>query len=326
VSGVHGDGASRLLVTAARLLPASRREWGAAMRAELAAIQPRGSRWHFALGCLLATVRFDVLRRAGYPLLMAGTLVTAVVWTRRIQYTPLHFGLLAFVSVLLVVAWLGRRPGPLGPVAPGWMARGVRAGTFALIGTMAAGVVVSMAGHGNPDEQAQSGVPAFTVLLTSYLLGVLTLTARRSAATERVLTAGVVAGGGAATAWTLLAVLSPPIPAGIGTTVLLIMAAMLAGAAGAGPKGRALGALCAGPTAALLIVLAVVLLSSYGPAVMIPDLAPAALTPADDLAQSRSEIQDPYVAVLALGCILAWLQSVASLATRTALRAEILSR
>jgi hypothetical protein len=58
------------------------------------------------------------------------------------------------------------------------------------------------------------------------------------------------------------------------------------------------------------------LLSSYGPARLIPDLVPAALTPADDLANSRIEIQDPYVALLFLSCLLAFALSAACVVTR----------
>lgn len=42
-------------------------------------------------------------------------------------------------------------------------------------------------GPGKPDEQARYAVPVFTVMLSVYLLGFLTVTARRSAATVRVL-------------------------------------------------------------------------------------------------------------------------------------------
>jgi hypothetical protein len=60
----------------------------------------------------------------------------------------------------------------------------------------------------------------------------------------------------------------------------------------------------------------VIVLSAFGPAGLIPDLAPAALTPAADLAQSRSEIQDPYVALMVLGCLIAVLQSAATVTDR----------
>jgi hypothetical protein len=40
------------------------------------------------------------------------------------------------------------------------------------------------------------------------------------------------------------------------------------------------------------------------------------LTPADDLAQSRIEIQDPYLWILLLGGVIATLQTAAALASR----------
>ena len=64
----------------------------------------------------------------------------------------------------------------------------------------------------------------------------------------------------------------------------------------------------------LLVFAEVVLLSSYGPAWLIPDLVPMALSPADDLANSRIEIQDPYVAMLFLACLSALVLTVASIA------------
>jgi len=61
---------------------------------------------------------------------------------------------------------------------------------------------------------------------------------------------------------------------------------------------------------------AVVLLAGYGPDRLIPDLVPAALSPADDLANSRIEIEDPYVGLLAVAFLLAVTLSVTSLVTR----------
>jgi len=49
---------------------------------------------------------------------------------------------------------------------------------------------------------------------------------------------------------------------------------------------------------------------------VIPDLVPAALTPARRIAESRIEVEDPYVAVLVLGGLLAALLSVVAVGTR----------
>ena len=50
------DGPGWLLATAAATLPADRRDWGAAMTAELAQVQDRPARWRFAAGCARTAV------------------------------------------------------------------------------------------------------------------------------------------------------------------------------------------------------------------------------------------------------------------------------
>ena len=79
---------------------------------------------------------------------------------------------------------------------------------------------------------------------------------------------------------------------------------------------RGLAALTAGTLAGLLIVQLVLVLSMFGPPSLIPDLARAALTPAEDLAQSRNELVDPYIGVMAIDFVLALVLFTASLVTR----------
>src|SRR5262245_61551359 len=50
------DGPRSLLAAAVRLMPAERREWGAAMLAELAQLQHPFTRWQFAMGCARAAL------------------------------------------------------------------------------------------------------------------------------------------------------------------------------------------------------------------------------------------------------------------------------
>lgn len=315
------DPADRLLAGAVELLPPGRREWDQAMRAELAGIEAGGERGRFALGCLrVVATQPAVLRGAGYPLLIAGVLVAVLEWTSTIGYAPLRWGLVAAALVMVTVSWLGRRPGMFGPVGHGWAARLVRAGGYLLVGAMALGFVVSVRSHGNPGERARYGVPIFTAVLTVYLIGFLAVSARRCVATRRVLASGVGAGGAAAALWVVAALAVPPIPASIGLALALTATAVVVAASAGGRRARTehgpLAGLCAGTVAALLIVMVVIGLSSYGPPSLIPDLAPAALTPADDLAQSRSEVVDPYIALLLLGSFLAGALTVASIATR----------
>jgi hypothetical protein len=315
------DSADLLLAGAVRLLPAGRRDWGTAMRAELAGISSRRARWEFTAGCVrVVATRPAVWRRLGYPLLPAGVLTAVLWWTSRIGYAPLHWGVVGLVGLLVTVAWLGHHRAPLGPVRPEAAARGVRAVGHLLVGTLAFGVVASfLDGRGHdPHEQAHVGVPIFAVVLTGYLLGFLAATARRSPATPHALTAGIVTGTAGAALWTGTTLALPPVPANVGFALVAIVAAMaaasLAARRGNGELGgqAALAALCAGATTALLIVLAVGLISTFGPSWLIPDLAPAALTKADDLAQSRVEIEDPYVAILFLGWLIAVVQAMAS--------------
>jgi hypothetical protein len=114
----------------------------------------------------------------------------------------------------------------------------------------------------------------------------------------------------------------PPIPADPAPAVLLIALGMLLATATAttGRRDpdvcRLIAGFLAGTVAAMLIVTLVVVLSSFGPPSLIPDLAPAALTPAADLAQSRIELVDPYLWVLLLGAVLATLQSATALGFR----------
>ena len=56
--GVGGIGRRSRLAAAAVTLPAGRRDWGAAMEAELAQVpvQERAARWRFAAGCARAAV------------------------------------------------------------------------------------------------------------------------------------------------------------------------------------------------------------------------------------------------------------------------------
>jgi hypothetical protein len=314
------DPAGWLLAAAVRLLPRGRREWGTAMRAELTGIESGPQRWRFVLGCLrVIATRPAVWRHAGYPLLLLGVLAATMVWTAQVGYLPLRWGLTGLVAALVAVACLGRMR-PFGPVGDGRAARGVRAGGYLLVGALAAEAVSSMARKDNHDMGAVAGL---TVMFVGYLLGFLALTSRRSAASSRTLAVGAFAGVASAAGWTLLVVAFPPIPPDVSlavlTTALGMGAAMhVATRAGRGRSAEAgmLAGVCAGTVAALLILQVVLLLSALGPARLIPNLVPDALSPADDVANSRIEIQDPYVWMLLFGWLIALGQCVASLFIR----------
>jgi hypothetical protein len=70
------DGPARLLAAAVATLPGDRRDWGAAMTAELARVQGRSVRWRFAAGCARAAL-FPP-RASRVPVLVAGALAAAL--------------------------------------------------------------------------------------------------------------------------------------------------------------------------------------------------------------------------------------------------------
>jgi hypothetical protein len=73
--GAYIDGPAWLLAAAVRALPGERRDWGAAMIAELAQVQGAGARWWFAAGC--ARVALFPPRAPRRRLGQAGPLATA---------------------------------------------------------------------------------------------------------------------------------------------------------------------------------------------------------------------------------------------------------
>jgi len=71
------DGPGWLLAAAAATLPTGRRDWGAAMAAELAQVQDRAARWRFAAGCARTAVFPPRGSRAAVG--VAGALAVAAV-------------------------------------------------------------------------------------------------------------------------------------------------------------------------------------------------------------------------------------------------------
>lgn len=83
--------AGRLLGWAVRVLPAGRQEWGRAMQAELAQVEPGSARRKFALSCLRASlIQPWLIGAVGCRLLMLGVIAGAVAWTGRVSYVPLR--------------------------------------------------------------------------------------------------------------------------------------------------------------------------------------------------------------------------------------------
>jgi hypothetical protein len=290
------------------------------MRAELIGIASGRERWRFALSCLRAVLRQPAaLGRVGYGALVTAALAAVIALTGPIAYHPLRLGVIGVVGVLLALSWLGRRSGLIGPVAAGRPARIVRTGGYVLVTVLTVAFISGLLGHGSPQDQLAYGVPIFGLGLAGYLLGFLALTSGRSAVPGSTLAVSGSAGVGAAVLWLASVLIWPPIPHDIKLATVAVGAAMLPAAFITGADGyrhAILAAFGAGTVGALLVTFQVLLLSSVGPQSLIPDLAPAALTRAADELQSRSEIQDPYVRLLALG----WLFSMALTVTSIAIR------
>jgi hypothetical protein len=98
------DGPARLLAVAVAALPDDRRDWGAAMSAELAQVRGCSSRWAFAAGCARAALFSP--RSNGVPVFVVGTLAAAAVVTAglAVGYALPALRVFAVVFVALVGA------------------------------------------------------------------------------------------------------------------------------------------------------------------------------------------------------------------------------
>jgi hypothetical protein len=115
------DGPARLLAAAAATLPADRRDWGAAMTAELAQVQDPAARWRFAAGCARAAVFPPGGTRAavGVAGALAVTATGAAAWATGAALPAVRVFALTFVGLLGGLATLAAaRSGRAGLVGP----------------------------------------------------------------------------------------------------------------------------------------------------------------------------------------------------------------
>jgi len=106
------DGPARLLAAATATLPADRRDWGAAMAAELAQVpvQERAARWRFATGCARAAIfppggtraAVGVAGALAVTATAAAALATGAVLPARRVFAPTFVGLLGGLATLAV--------------------------------------------------------------------------------------------------------------------------------------------------------------------------------------------------------------------------------
>ncbi|MCT9934656.1 hypothetical protein N5079_31060 [Planotetraspora sp. A-T 1434] len=307
------DVAGALVALAVRLLPAARRGWGQAMRAELLQVEGGRARLGFALGCVrVALAQPAALRALGH--LAATAAAVTLVLAGGVTYPGARFEIIALVAVLAALAWRGGRPGLLGPVGRSRTSRAVRAAGYAL----ACGyLVVSVMDHRGPQLLGpQDGLLPGMITLVLYTVVTLAITARGSTAGPACLLSGIGAGLVAGLACFLVLPFErvlPPLADGLpghGLWLLLVVA----GAPGAAmvvvawrtrsARQALMTVLCAGAVCA-----AVVALLGYGAFLLFPDQMPGIVPrgagpPAVRHALSRLEAGDEYIAGLIWGCLL----------------------
>lgn len=158
------DSTGRVLGAAVRLLPPGRRDWGEAMRAELACLGTPAERRDFTLGCLRAVFASYALTAAvRYALVVAGTVAftAASGMTGAIRAEIVLCGLL----VPLVLWRLGRGDGGLGTVGASRAARAGRRVQLLLAALGLAGAAGFLAGVVPPE-----GVPVVVVALVVLMV------------------------------------------------------------------------------------------------------------------------------------------------------------
>jgi hypothetical protein len=318
-----GDVASRALAIAVRLLPSHRRDWGRAMRSELAAIEDVPARRRHALGCTRAVLTDAAAMRgvAVHAIALAFGAV-ALALAVGIRSVGVRIEAIVFVALLALLAWQGRRDGMLGPVGDSRLARGIRAGGCAVVGCCI--VMVLSTGHNDP-----GGWWTAALSVTLYLVTVLFATARRTAATAPTLKlTAALATSGLAAWWVPMALLAGVRAhsgwALVSTTATIALGWAIGTRLGWPRHQVGLAGLGAGVATCLLIFLAAIATYAVAPG-LAPDVAgptdAGGLTPAARAETNRVESTDPYVAELMLGALLGALLIAGSTATRPLLTA-----
>jgi hypothetical protein len=302
---MDGDGPARLLARVVLLLPASRRGWGRAMLAELAALRPHRERWVFALGCCRAVLsRPIVLRRVCRWAVAIGASAAAVVLASGIGFAAGRDGMLLMLASLAAAGWLVRRPAGFRHVAVGRVARAVLAGGYALLG---AKVFLEMhrLRHVPVEYVSSASTNALTIVwtatLTVYLVAVVRITACGSPALRGTLAVGAGTGAAGAAAWLTATVLHPEVPGSTAPAVIVISGVVgigwvLGDRSGRRRQGRIAG-LMAGASTALLIGLLI-----DGPLPALPRWVGDDTSPLDSAGFNR--LVDP-IGIWALGVLLA---------------------
>jgi hypothetical protein len=312
------DLASRVLASAVRLLPGHRSDWGEAMQAELAALDDLRARRRFIRGCTRAVLSdATVLRTVAVHALALAFGVVALAYALSNGGAGTQIETVAFVVVLGALAWSGGHGGLRGPTAGDRLARLIRSGGYAVLGSY---IMLALASTKNDDP---SGVWVFYLALALYLATLLFTTARRTAARTRTLQLAAALTIAGLTAWWVPMLLLSGVRANASWALLSVVVTIVLGLA-VGTVLRwpgeqvGLAALAAGVATCLLIFL--VAQCTY---LVVPQLVPEGafvqLTEAAHVEQDRTEAIDEYVAELLLGALLGALLMATSITSRRAI-------
>ncbi|HEU5267574.1 MAG TPA: hypothetical protein VFU35_12785 [Jatrophihabitans sp.] len=322
----HADRADRVLAAAITLLPARHRQWGAAMRAELATVRDRAERTSFAWSCvraICATPRAmcGLLSRAA-----VGAIVVAAgaFMTKAAPGVAIQAGVLFVVLVGLSIA--GMRDSRMGPVGENAVAGCWRMTGYLTVGSLLLWLLQPRSG-GPPHDPGGFWIAA--LLLIILFAAHLCLTAR---ARPRTL---LVVGGtalGAAALWSALMLTSAAVRAAPlwRCAVIAVAGAVAAGACYVTRSAGEVALAGAGAVfaASVLIFLAAGLTLRAAPS-LAPNVAGSGiaggLTTADRRETNRNEAIDPYLTVLLIGA-LAGLVLVGSTGPTPAPKTETRSR
>jgi hypothetical protein len=306
--------ADRYLAGVLRLLPSARREWGRAMRAELAALDDPAERRRFALSCtrvvLLPTARTRAAARS-----LAAAVGALAVLAGEVAAANAIGPAIPLALTLALLAWLGRRPGYLGPVQPELRARRLRTGGYVVV---AASAIALVTGSGIVGSGARWG-PVLALAVTVLAAAFLAFTARASQIGTTGLTVGAVAGlvaGAAGFAVLPFERIGEPLahhlPAQGSWLALVVFGAPAAAALLTGLRTRqadqaVMAVLCAGALATLLVALAglnaIVLFPDHVPNIVGP-VMPAGTPLAVQHVANATEASDPYFGLLAFAGML----------------------
>jgi hypothetical protein len=193
-----------LLRRSARFLPADRREWSEALRAEATAGDvPAGWRrlgW-LAGGIWMVARQARTGRRIGYPLAFAGAAAGTAwsAWHGPRADAAVRVGVIAIVVILAALPWVVRRI--LGPAAESRTARIARVGGYASIFALVlVKDTVERFAVASPGTLAGTGFllwigeVLFLIVAAAYAGLILAVTARRPAVVPATLAFGIAAG------------------------------------------------------------------------------------------------------------------------------------